>query len=149
RAQAAPLNVPINHVIVVYQENWSFDSLYGLFPGANGLANAGPTTPQVDKDGKPITTTPQPSDTNLKPAAFDSRFPNNLPVAPFNLTKYIQPTDKTGDLVHRFYTEQQQIDGGKMDKFMAWSDNPGLVMSYFDATNMPEGKLAQQYVLAD
>jgi phospholipase C len=22
----------VNHIIVVYQENWSFDSLYGLFP---------------------------------------------------------------------------------------------------------------------
>ena len=31
----------INHIIVIYQENWSFDSLYGKFPGANGLASAG------------------------------------------------------------------------------------------------------------
>ena len=31
----------IQHVIVIYQENWSFDSLYGKFPGAEGLANAG------------------------------------------------------------------------------------------------------------
>src|SRR5215831_15815610 len=30
----------IGHIIVIYQENWSFDSLYGLFPGADGLANA-------------------------------------------------------------------------------------------------------------
>jgi len=52
-------------------------------------------------------------------------------------------------MVHRFYQEQYQIDGGKMDKFVAWSDAAGLVMSYYDATNMPEGKLAQQYVLAD
>lgn len=36
-----------------------------------------------------------------------------------------------------------------MDKFVAWSDAAGLVMSYFDATNMPVGRLAQQYVLAD
>jgi len=27
----------IDHIIVIYQENWSFDSLYDLFPGANGL----------------------------------------------------------------------------------------------------------------
>src|SRR5207245_2421682 len=27
----------INHLIVIYQENWSFDGLYGNFPGANGL----------------------------------------------------------------------------------------------------------------
>ena len=30
----------INHFVVIYQENWSFDSLYGEFPGANGIANA-------------------------------------------------------------------------------------------------------------
>ena len=28
----------INHIIVIYQENWSFDSLYGQFPGASGYA---------------------------------------------------------------------------------------------------------------
>ena len=148
-AEAAPLNIPINHVIVVYQENWSFDSLYGKFPGANGLASAAGKIAQVDAKGTPITVTPQPWDTNAKPAGFDARFPANLPVAPFDLTQYTKATDKTGDIVHRFYTEQEQIDGGKMDKFMAWSDNPGLVLSYFDATNMPEGRIAQQYVLAD
>src|SRR6267378_2483003 len=26
----------LRHIIVIYQENWSFDSLYGQFPGANG-----------------------------------------------------------------------------------------------------------------
>jgi acid phosphatase len=36
-----------------------------------------------------------------------------------------------------------------MDKFVAWSDAAGLVMSYYDATNMPEGKLAQQFTLMD
>ena len=51
--------------------------------------------------------------------------------------------------MHRFYQEQYQIDGGKMDKFVAWSDAAGLVMSYYDATNMPEGKLAQQYTMMD
>ena len=32
---------------------------------------------------------------------------------------------------------------------MTWSDNPGLAMSYFDATNLPEGQLAQQYTMDD
>jgi acid phosphatase len=36
-----------------------------------------------------------------------------------------------------------------MDKFVAWSDAAGLVMSYYDATNMPVGKLAQQFTLMD
>jgi phospholipase C len=36
-----------------------------------------------------------------------------------------------------------------MDKFITWSDNGGLVQSSFDATNLPEGKLAQQFTLCD
>jgi phospholipase C len=32
---------------------------------------------------------------------------------------------------------------------VAWSDAGGLVMSYYDATNMPEGKLAAQFTLLD
>ncbi len=139
----------INHLIVIYQENWSFDGLYGNFPGANGIANAGAAMKQVDKNGTPYATLPQPIDTSKKPPAPDPRFPADLPVAPFDTTKYVKADDKTGDLVHRYYQEQYQIDGGKMDKYVAWSDAAGLVMSAYDATNMPEGNLAQQYTMAD
>jgi acid phosphatase len=147
-AHAAPAN-PINHVIVIYQENWSFDSLYGSFPGANGVAKAGAAIKQVDKNNQLLTALPQPIDTNLKPAAADSRFPANMPVQPFAIDKYVPADQKIGDLVHRYYQEQYQIDGGKMDKFVAWSDNGGLTMGHYDATNMPEGRLAQQYTIAD
>jgi phospholipase C len=129
----------INHVIVVYQENWSFDSLYGDFPGVNGLDNAGQVV-QLDPNGVPYTTLPQ-TDPHLLNVS--------LPVAPFDLSKYIPPDQNSRDLVHRFYQEQIQIDGGKMDKFVEVSDAKGLALSYFDATNMPEGKLAQQYTIAD
>ncbi|MBO0882613.1 MAG: hypothetical protein J2P17_20230 [Mycobacterium sp.] len=139
----------INHVVVIYQENWSFDSLYGHFPGANGLDQAAATTPQVDKDGKPYETLPQPLNTDFSPAVPDPRFPADLPVAPFDTQKFVGANQLTGDLVHRYYQEQYQIDGGKMDKFVAWSDAAGLVMSYYDATNMPEGKLAQQFTMMD
>lgn len=145
---AVPLD-RISHIIVIYQENWSFDALYGLFPGANGIANAGAAVRQVDKNGTPYATLPQPIDTTRTPPAPDPRFPADLPVAPFNVAEFVLPNDRTGDLVHRFYQEQLQIDGGKMDKFVAWSDAAGLAMSYYDATNMPVGRLAQQYVLAD
>src|SRR5262245_14768893 len=124
-AAAAPAD-KINHVIVIYQENWGFDSLYGNFPGANGFASMGTVT-QVDKTGKPYTTLPQPIDTTLRPPAPDPRFPANLPVAPFNAAQYVPPDQKTGDLVHRFYQEQYQIDSGKMDMYVAWSDAAGLV----------------------
>src|SRR5215467_4489673 len=81
---ASPVD-KINHIIVIYQENWSFDSLYGHFPGANGIANAGDALKQVDKNGQPLAALPQPIDTNLKPAGPDKRFPANMPVKPFSI----------------------------------------------------------------
>ena len=36
-----------------------------------------------------------------------------------------------------------------MDKFVTFSDNGGLVFSNFNATNLPEGQLAQQYTMDD
>jgi len=138
----------IKNVVVIYQENWSFDALYGSFPGANGLANGSAAIPQIDKvTSAPITTLPQP----LINGAPDPDFAAvaGKPVGPYPAINYIQPSQLTGDIVHRFYQEQSQIDGGKMDKFMTWSDNPGLLFSTFDATNMPEGQLAAQYTIAD
>jgi phospholipase C/arylsulfatase A-like enzyme len=140
----------IDHIIVIYQENWSFDALYGNFPGANGLANApaAGTIPQVDRFGNPLTSLPNPS--------TNPPVPGGLPVQPYDLSQYVAPDQKTSDIIHRFYHEQLQIDNGAlepstghMDQFVTWSDNGTLVMSYFDATNLPEGQLAQQYTLDD
>jgi len=50
----------INHIIVIYLENRTFDNLYGAFPGADGRANAGASATQVDRDGKPYAKLPQP-----------------------------------------------------------------------------------------
>lgn len=45
----------IEHIVVIYPENRSFDHLYGMFPGANGIANATPEQKtQLDHDGKPL-----------------------------------------------------------------------------------------------
>jgi len=139
----------INHLIVIVQENWSFDGLYGFFPGANGIANAGATINQVDKNGQPYTTLPAVIDNTKKPPAIDARVPPDLPVKPFDLSPYIPPDQKTGVPAHLFYTQQAQINGGKMDRFLAWSTTGGLVMSYYDATQLPVGKLALQHTLAD
>jgi acid phosphatase len=158
----------IDHFIVVYQENWSFDSLYGYFPGANGIANAtGASTNQLDRiTGVPLAleaglnnynnasktspaqnTPPQPLNSA---GAIDSNFPADLnTLLPYNAGNYVDPTNTTGDIVHRYWQEQFQIDHGSNDLFVSWSDNPGLVMSYYDASTMPEGLLAQQYVMCD
>ena len=147
-ASASGLN-KLNHVVVILQENWSFDSLYGEFPGANGIPEDGPPIQQLDKQNQPYITLPQPKDTNQKPIAADGRFPANLPVRPFDIDQYVAPNQLIGDLTQRFYQEQQQIDGGKMDKFVAENQTDGLTLGYYNATILPEGQLAKQYTLAD
>lgn len=163
----------IDHLVMIYQENWSFDALYGSFPGANGIANAsGSSTNQLDRlTGNPLASLGANSYDPVSSAipiqnppvplngTQDLRFltdTNNVnspavvnTLLPYRLETFLDPTNLTGDIVHRYWQEQFQIDGGKMDKFVTWSDNPGLVMSRFDASQLPEGKLAQQYTMCD
>jgi phospholipase C len=152
---AAPAPVPgldkIGHIIVIYMENRSFDSLYGSFPGADGIANAGTAATQVAKDGKELASLPPVLNTNLNPKkpVVDTRFPLALPNAPFRAEPYAGPEQTTGDLVHRFYHEQLQIDDGKMDKFAAWTDAGGLTMSAYDGSKFPLWNYAKRYVLMD
>src|SRR3954467_3972905 len=44
----------ISHILVLYMENRSFDNMFGEFPGANGIANAGEGSIQRDRDDKPF-----------------------------------------------------------------------------------------------
>lgn len=149
-AIAQPMGLEkIQHVIVIYQENWSFDGLYGKFPGADGIANAGERIRQVEKEGTPYTKLPQRLDTSKKPPIPDVRFPADLPVGPYDIALYAPPSQQIGDIVNRALQEKRQINGGRMDGFVAWSENGGLAMSYYDVTELPVGRLAQEYTLAD
>jgi acid phosphatase len=79
----------------------------------------------------------------------DAHFPANLRNRPFEIEQYV-PIDKiTGDLVHRYWHEQMQINGGKMDKFGANSDSAGLAMGYYDGSHMKLWHWARRYTLAD
>ena len=139
----------INHIVVIYLENRSFDNLYGLFPSANGISNAGDSAIQRDKDGKVYDKLPPVINTSLKPPAVDPRFPTDLANKPYRTEAFVDIEDMTGDLVHRFYQEPLQIDGGKMDKFVAYSDASSLVMSYYDGTKMPLWDYAKRFTLMD
>ena len=79
----------------------------------------------------------------------DSRFPDNLPNQPFSIDAYVPLRDKTGDPIHRFYHQQAQIDGGRMDKFVAYSNMGALVMGFYDGSQTQLWKYAQHYTLAD
>ena len=72
----------IEHIVVIYAENHSFDNLYGLFPGANGIANASPdAATQLDRDGTVLPYLP-PVWKRGKP---DPAFPIDLPNRPFRI----------------------------------------------------------------
>src|SRR5437879_13167451 len=57
-AQPAGLE-KIQHLIVIYQENWSFEGLYGRFSGVDGIANDGERIRHVMKDGTCISELPE------------------------------------------------------------------------------------------
>ena len=139
----------IDHILVIFEENRSFDSLFGSFPGADGIPPADQLRPQVDRNGQAYVTLPQPFDSNLKPAGPDPRFPANLPNKPFEIGDLVPPTGKTGDMIHEFYREQLQIDGGKMDKFVAYSTGAGLAYGFYNYRDSHLWKLAQTYALGD
>lgn len=155
----------INHVVVIFMENWSFDAHYGLFPGANGLNSPNAKIIQVDKDGKPYATLPQVIN-NHKNSNPDTRFPANLPNTPFLIDQYVPANQEIPSPVHRFYEYQLQInapvDGrtgecangattceGKMGKYVAWSDTGALTMGHYDTQKLPLYPYAKQYTLAD
>jgi len=133
----------VNHVVVIYLENHSFDNLYGQFSGANGLQNATTAnTTQVDATGTPY---------NFLPAIPGTpAFPTNLTNTYFNIDQYVPNDQITQDVLHRYYQEQMQIDGGKMDKYSLYNSNSaGLSQGYYKTSLLPLLPMAQKYTLCD
>jgi len=180
----------IKHIVVIYEENHSFDNLFGGWEKVDGIRDAlrsGHVT-QRATDGTALPCLPQ-NDVNLAsptplPATchgtatgvtVDSAFTNR----PFLIDNYIKPDDKTcpkpgvfaahgvlkdspgalpggctEDLVHRYYQEQYQIDGGRQDRYVAGSDAVGLSMGRYDTRALPiytylHSRGAPHYVIAD
>ncbi len=137
----------VNHVVVIYMENHSFDNLYGQFEGANGLSNATPAnTTQVDGTGNVYTTLPAVT------GAGSSAFPTSLANTYFNIDQYIPNDALTPDVTHRYYQEPLQIDGGKMDKYAFYNipgSSAGLAMGYYKTSAIPLYPIAQKYTLCD
>jgi acid phosphatase len=158
----------IQRIVVIYEENHSFDNLYGKWEGVNGLRNADPAhTTQVNQAGKPYSCLLQ-NDVNLTSPplsatchdatapALDSHFTNN----PFTIDEFIPATartcpapgasapngvpDPTGlpggctrDLVHRYYQEQYQLNGGQQNRYTTGSDAVGLTQGVYDTRALP------------
>lgn len=135
----------IEHIVVIYLENRSFDSLFGLFPGSNGLANAGDAPPQVDAFGHPYKILPP----VMKSGSQDNRFADTLVNAPFDIGHYVKSEEKHPDLTHRFFIHQMQINGGRNDRFAQLSSAGGLTMGHYDLSNSALWRYAQEFTLAD
>ncbi len=126
-AQAAgpqQANTPIQHLVVLMQENHTFDNYFGTYPGADGLP-AGTKMP-------------------INPADPNAGF-----VTPWHIG-----TSTITDLSHNSATYIEQYDQGKMDGFVSalneLNQNGKLAMGYYDGTDIPYyWNLAQNYVLFD
>jgi acid phosphatase len=178
------------HLVVIYEENHSFDNLYGGWgtvghDRVDGLPSAqAARTVQVAQDGTRYSCLLQ-NDVNLtSPPLASSCTDSAHGVAasaftnrPFRIDDHIGPLDTTcptpgvaaaggvpkgsgqpggctRDLVHRFYQEQYQIDGGRQDRYTTGSDAAGLTQGYYDTTRLPiyrylHGSGAPKYVIAD
>ena len=141
----------IDTIVVIYAENRSFDHLYGLFPGAEGIAQASvEQKTQLDHDGTPLPHLPPVYDPQGKP---DPRFPTQgLPNGPFRIDA--PPVNRSFDEVlpdpsHTFSRHQEQINGGRNNMFVAMTNVGAWTMSYIDGSQMKLWKWAQEYTLAD
>jgi phospholipase C len=123
---AARAAIPIRHLVIVTQENRSFDHLFGT------LQDAG----QPDAEGWP--------------ASFTNPDVQGKPVAPFHLSSTCLPADPP----HQWDGMHDGWDGGKMDGFVRSAAVKGqdghYVMGYYDESDLPFYHwLATTFAVAD
>jgi phospholipase C len=141
----------IEHVVVIYAENRSFDHLYGLFPGAEGIASAtAEQKTQLDHDGSPLPHLPSVYE-HGKPDPHNPAVAG-LPNGPFRID--LPPVSRRMDELlpspwHLYYQNKEQINGGRNNMFVAMANVGGWAMGYFDGSSMKMWKWAKEYTLAD
>jgi phospholipase C len=167
-ASGRPTATPIKHVVVIFQENVSFDHYFATYPkAANTDGNqfeAAPGTPAVD--GLTPATDPSlpPSlqhTTNLLETNPNADLPQRLDSSATGLSG-----DAGGPLTcdqdHDYSDEQQAFDRGKMDHFVQSTGtgtgtspfgtpcNAGTVMDYYDGNTVTGiWNYAQHYAMSD
>jgi phospholipase C len=117
----------LQHIIIIMQENRSFDSYFGTYPGANGIPM---------RNGRPTICNPDPKTHEC--------------VYSFHLHRLI-----TNGGPHDTPVFHADLDGGKMDGFVRTASGfsnprPDDVMGYYDARELPDyWAFASNYVLQD
>src|ERR1700730_1062056 len=132
---------PIKHVVVIFQENVSFDHYFGTYPNA---ANLPGETPFSAKEDTPRANTLEAAGllTNNPNKANPFRIPPSVPV--------------TCDEDHNYNDEQAAFDGGLMDKFvekLSCNDKvlgPASTMGYYDGNTVTAfWNYAQHFAMSD
>jgi phospholipase C len=143
-----PVLAKVGQIVVIYMENRSFDHLFGLFPGADGIASAQAQgrTAQTGPDGKPYALLPP---VTLDKGGTDARFAAPIPNGPFRIDPAVTLADKTASPVHAFWTHARQINGGRNDRFVVEGNTGALPMGTFDGSGLKLWALAQRFTLAD
>jgi phospholipase C len=152
-AAAFATTTPIKHVVVIFQENVSFDHYFGTYPTAANLAGepqftALPNTPAVHG----LSEVPTPDPTASNPANGAGAF------APFRLDI---TQAATSDQDHAYTAEQAAFDNFAMDLFPKYTGTAtsggagafgttGQVMGYYDGNTVTAyWNYAQHYALND
>jgi phospholipase C len=133
----APTTTPIKHVVVIFQENNSFDHYFGTYPVATNPAGE---TQFTAKTGTPTVN-------GLTPGLIAQNYNalSGTPYPPFRL----DPSENyTCDQNHDYTPEQQAFDSGLMDKFPEFTGTActsypnlvslgaGIVMGYYDGNTV-------------
>ncbi len=144
---------PIKHLVVIFQENVSFDHYFGTYPTA--------TNPSNEPEFHALAGTPS---VNGFTTALLNENPNYLNKTlngtgasnPFRLDR---KQASTADQDHDYTPEQEAFHGGLMDGFPAYTGTPGpppsgettngLVMGYFDGNTVTAMWNYAQYFAMD
>jgi phospholipase C len=149
---------PIKHVVVIFQENISFDHYFGSYPNAQNNPGenpfwAAPGTPSVNGYGPALLN----HNPNLNGANGTGA------TNPFRLSP---AQASTADQDHDYTPEQQAFDGGQMDLFPLYTgsggtaaggtgspaifNTNGLVMGYYDGNTVTAyWNYAQHFAMND
>ena len=147
-ANSAPNSVtttmtPIKHLVIIFQENVSFDHYFGTYPNAKNLPG--------ESKFSPLHKTPSVNGLTI------GLLNNNTNLAnPWRLDKSQAVTVASCDPNHSYTALQKEMDGGLMDKFVQNSAlsiqhcDPKLVMGYFDGNTVTAlWNYAQHFAMSD
>ena len=155
----------IHNVVVIFAENRSFNNLFAGFPGLEQpLSEVLPERyRQLDRNGSvlkelpPIWNgmVPQKQTVGHRPYEILEKDITGLPNAPWALRtaegKPLPMGVVTRDIVHRFYENQLQINGGRNDGFVAWGNVGAMLMGHYGdgAVNLRLWNIARDFTLCD